>query len=180
MTPPADLGREQRGVVRGAAIAAAVSLIVILAGWLSRDTIVARSDDPLARLLLALRLDLALLACLFVAIGRVAHRRYTSAEDIGGGAAATESAAVRESRAQLQNTLEQVALALPAHLALATLLPPDRMGVIAALVLLFVAGRIAFIRGYARGGPGRAFGFGLTFYPTAAALLAAAALAIGN
>lgn len=180
MTPSADLRREQRGVVRGAALAVAASLIVILIGWLSRDMIVARSDDPVARLLLALRLDLVLLVCLVVAIGRVAQGRFASAEDIGGAAAPTESAFIRERRAQLQNTLEQVALALPVHLALATLLPPERMGVIAALVLLFVAGRIAFTLGYARGGPGRAFGFGLTFYPTAAALLAAVVLALGN
>ena len=180
MSKPVDLKREQRGVVRGAGLAAATCLIVVLLGWLSGDTIVARSDDPLARLLLALRLDLALLFCLVVALGRVANGRFASAEDIGAGAAPTESAFIRERRAQLQNTLEQVVLALPVHLVLATLLPPDRMGVIAALVLLFVIGRIAFTFGYARGGPGRAFGFGLTFYPTAAALLAAILLALGH
>ena len=45
---------------------------------------------------------------------------------------------MHESRAILQNTLEQVVLAIPIHLALALLLPADRMAVIAALVLLFV------------------------------------------
>jgi hypothetical protein len=32
--------------------------------------------------------------------------------------------------------------------------------------LLFVTGRILFARGYERGAPGRATGFGLTAYPT--------------
>lgn len=178
--PPVDLAREQRGVARGAAAAAVTGLIVLTLAWLSGDALVPRAGDPMARLSLALRLDLALLVCLAMAIGRVASQRFHSAEDIGGGASPTESAAIRESRAVLQNTLEQVVLAVPVHLALALLLPPGRMAVIAALVLLFVAGRIAFAAGYARGGPGRAFGFGLTFYPSVAALLAAAALMSGG
>ncbi len=90
----------------------------------------------------------------------------------------SESAAVRRSRAILQNTLEQVVLAVPAHLALASVLPPDRMAVLAALVALFVAGRVAFVIGYLAARAGRAFGFGLTFCPTIGALVAATALAL--
>ncbi len=180
MTPPVDLAREQRGVVRGAGLAAVTSFLIVLLAWFSGEAIVARTDDPVARLSLALRLDLAVVLCLAVAIGRVANARFASVDDIGAATAPTESAAVRERRAVLQNTLEQVVLAVPVHLALALLLPPGRLAVIAALVLLFVAGRVAFTLGYARGGPGRAFGFGLTFYPTAAALVAAGALVLGG
>lgn len=181
MTPaPVDLAREQRGVVRGALAAAITCLVAVLLAWFSGEAIVARSDDPMARLSLALQLDLAILLCLAVAIGRVANARFVSVEDISAAAASTESAAVRERRAVLQNTLEQVVLAVPVHLALALLLLPDRMAVLAALALLFVLGRIAFMLGYARGGPGRAFGFGLTFYPTGVALLAAVALALAS
>lgn len=177
--PPVDLKREQRGVARGAAGAAVTGLVIVALAWFWGDLLVPRIDEPGARLAFALRLDLALLFCLVVAIGGVADARFASAEDIAAGAAPTESAAVRERRAILQNTLEQVVLAVPVHLALALLVPVERMAVIAALALLFVAGRVAFTLGYARGGPGRAFGFGLTFYPTAAALLAAAVLALG-
>lgn len=45
---------------------------------------------------------------------------------------------------------------------------------IPAAVLLFVIGRITFAVGYAGGAVARAFGFALTFYPTA--LLTAVAL----
>ncbi len=36
--------------------------------------------------------------------------------------------------------------------------------------VLFAVGRVLFWRGYARGAPGRAMGFGLTFYPSVALL----------
>lgn len=58
------------------------------------------------------------------------------------------------------------------------MLPPDRMAVLAALVALFVAGRVVFAIGYPYGAAGRAFGFGLTFCPTIGALVAATALAL--
>jgi hypothetical protein len=47
--------------------------------------------------------------------------------------------------------------------------------VIAAL--LFVAGHVLFARGYKRGAPGRALGFGLTAYP-AFGMLAALAMVL--
>lgn len=177
---PGDLAREQRGVARGAIAAAIVALLTLVFAWWSGGRWIAPRADIAERLALALRLDLAVLLCLVAAIGRVANRRFFSAEDIGGAGSSTESAAVHESRAILQNTLEQVVLAIPIHLALALLLPADRMAVIAALVLLFVVGRIAFAAGYSRGGPGRAFGFGLTFYPSVAALVAAIGLALAG
>lgn len=177
-SPDAALALEQRGVARGAALAAIVSMLVLALAWFSGDQWMVRLDDPMSRLSLALQFDLAIVLCLALAIGRVANQRFGSAEDIAGSASASQSARVRESRAILQNTLEQVALAVPVHPALALALPPDRMAVLAALVLLFLAGRIAFARGYARGATGRAFGFGLTFFPSVAALLAAGWLAL--
>lgn len=44
---------------------------------------------------------------------------------------------------------------------------------LAALVLLFVTGRVAFAVGYPHGAPGRSFGFGLTVYSTMAAMAGA-------
>ncbi|HEY0596402.1 MAPEG family protein [Sphingopyxis sp.] len=175
---PRDLARAQRGVALGVFAAVAFATLIVTAAWVSGDRWLPRVDDLAARLVLALRLDLAVLLCLAVAIGRVAGQRFRSAEDIGGSVSPSESAAVRRSRAILRNTLEQVVLAVPAHLALASVLPPDRMAILAALVALFVAGRIAFAIGYPYGAAGRAFGFGLTFFPTIGALVAAAALAL--
>lgn len=175
---PGDLAREQRAVALSGLAAAALTTLIVSIAWVSGDRWLPRADDPAARLGLALRLDLAVLLCLAVMIGRVSTQRFRSTEDIGGSASPSESLVVRQSRAILQNTLEQVVLAVPAHLALASLLPPDRMAVLAALVLLFVIGRVAFTIGYSRGAAGRAFGFGLTAYPTMAALVGAAVLAL--
>ena len=69
-------------------------------------------------------------------------------------------------------------LAVPAHLALTTVLPPERTAVLAALVLLFVTGRAAFAFGYPYGAPGRSFGFGLTVYSTMTAMAGALLLAL--
>lgn len=178
--PPGDLAREQRGVARGAFAAAIVALLTLALAWWSAGRWIAPRADVADRLALVLRLDLAVIFCLAAAIGRVAMLRFFSAEDIGGAGSSAESIAVHESRAILQNTLEQVVLAIPVHMALALLLPADRMGVLAALVLLFVIGRIAFAAGYPRGGPGRAFGFGLTFYPSVVALVVATGLALAG
>lgn len=177
---PGDLAREQRGVARGAFVAAVVALLTLAFAWWSAGRWIAPRTDIADRLALALRLDLAVLLCLVAAIGRVANQRFRSAEDIGGAGSPGESPMVHRSRAILQNTLEQVVLAIPVHLALALLLPADRMAVIAALVLLFVIGRIAFTVGYPHGGPGRAFGFGLTFYPSVAALVVATGFALAG
>jgi uncharacterized membrane protein YecN with MAPEG domain len=46
--------------------------------------------------------------------------------------------------------------------------------------LLFVVGRISFFAGYAHGAPSRAFGFALTFYPTALMLVATLVVAVAK
>jgi hypothetical protein len=63
------------------------------------------------------------------------------------------------------------------HLGLAAALPhPDVL--LVTLVVLFGLGRLLFWLGYARGAAGRAFGFALTFYPTAFALIAGLVLVL--
>ena len=70
-----------------------------------------------------------------------------------------------------RNTIEQCLLAAIAWLGLALALPPSRLSIIPALALLFGAGRATFWIGYQSASWARAFGFGLTFYPTAIALI---------
>ena len=65
----------------------------------------------------------------------------------------------------LQNTMEQLVLALVAHLALVTIVAPESIRAVAVLVMLFVIGRITFWFGYHRSGPARAFGFGTPSIP---------------
>jgi hypothetical protein len=105
---------------------------------------------------------------LAVGIAHVARLRFFSPAAIDGDNAADD--AVARGRAILQNTLEQAVLAAAIYVGLAVVF--DRsMLVIAAMTGLFSAGRALFWAGYADGAAGRAFGFGLTFYPGVAGLL---------
>jgi hypothetical protein len=69
------------------------------------------------------------------------------------------------------NTLEQAVLAAIAWTGLALELRPQDLGLIPALAGLFAAGRAAFWIGYLYRPWARAFGLGLTFYPTVGALV---------
>jgi hypothetical protein len=62
------------------------------------------------------------------------------------------------------NTLQQFALFMVASLALAVNLPPDRLTVVGAAAIVFVAKRIAFWIGYRVRPVYRAFGFAGTAY----------------
>jgi hypothetical protein len=108
-------------------------------------------------------------ACLFVGIGFVANRRFLSEDAIDGGASPGR-AAVIASR-YIQNTLEQAVLGTLVWLALAAIEPARAAVLVPMLATLFGIGRIAFWIGYLLAPWGRAFGFGLTFYPTAVALV---------
>ncbi|GJD30130.1 hypothetical protein PMNALOAF_1374 [Methylobacterium adhaesivum] len=171
-----------RQAQRRVALAMALGLTVTM-GWLALAVALdaGHPAQPLAeRLQAALRADLFVVGWLAAAIADVARRRFFSRDDIAGSAAGAASRAVREAAAILQNTAEQVVLAVPVHLALATVMARPTVA-LAALAALFGAGRALFWLGYRRGPGGRALGFALTFYPTVAALgLAAAMLVLGR
>lgn len=170
--------REQRRVALGMAGAVLVTGIVLAlaAFW--------EPDGPVlpvaARLQAALRADVAVVAWLAAAIGNVARLRFLSRDDIAGSSAGAGSQPVREAVAVLQNTAEQVVLAVLTHLAVAAII--DRpAALLAALSVLFCLGRALFWAGYRRGAGARALGFALTFYPSVAALgLAAGTLLLGR
>lgn len=168
--PIADTGAEreaplvarQAGVVAGAMAAVIATALLITLG-----------TGPLARPPGQVWATAALgpLACLLVSIGVLANRRFFSAQDIDAAAAGPPSRWARVNHAIIQNTLEQSVLALAVYAVLAIALPISQRGVIWAMSAAFVVGRIAFAAGYPFGAAGRAFGFGLTFYPTAAGLV---------
>ncbi|GJD73812.1 MAPEG family protein [Methylobacterium goesingense] len=164
--------REQRGVRRGAVLA---GLIGILALGLAFG--MAGPAAPLAgageRIAFALRVDLVVVAWFAAAIANVARLRFASPDDIGAATAPTEGARIKVARAILANTGEQAALAVFAHLAVAAALA-SYAAVVPVLAGLFCAGRLLFWLGYARGAAARALGFGLTFYPSLAALVISA------
>ena len=70
----------------------------------------------------------------------------------------------------LQNTLEQYLLHLLAQLILASFIEGAQIKIIPILVLLFVAGRVAYWFGYNNDPMHRSFGFALTFLPTCVTL----------
>ncbi|MEG6509433.1 MAPEG family protein [Methyloligella sp. 2.7D] len=67
------------------------------------------------------------------------------------------------------NTFEQFTAYFIAHCALAIYSPPEEARTVVILTALFVLGRILFWIGYHKNPYLRAFGFGITFYPTVAA-----------
>lgn len=157
----------QRGVALGmAAGAAATALTLALVPWLLPP---AKSlDSRLAFFALA---SLAPATTLGFAIARLAAHRFHTPEDINGSGLTVGSDRARLLQAMLQNTLEQLALALPVYAGWALLTPSPLAGGCLFAGALFLLGRLLFFAGYAGGAPRRALGFALTFYPTVALLL---------
>ncbi len=176
MPDTATFQQQQREVAVRMAAAVAVTIFVIGAAlYAGRGNSVPFSE----RLATALQADLLVVIWLFVSIANVARLRFFSRDDIAGSAGTEASDAVRNGNAVLHNTLEQVVLAVVAHLGLAAALA--RSGpLIIALVVLFGLGRALFWAGYAKGAPARALGFALTFYPSAFALLIAIAVTLAR
>lgn len=134
------LRQEQRRVAVRMAAAALCTAAVVSAALYAGT---ASAPRPLAeRLATALRADLLVAVPLAAAIANVARLRFFSADDIGGSSAGVASPAVRRAVAVLQNTLEQAVLAVPVHLAVASLLPSPVPAV--ALAGLFLLGRVLF------------------------------------
>ncbi len=125
------------------------------------------------RLGLAAKTDLFVVLWLAIAISDVARRRFISPLDIKGSSEGPGSPEIRNANAFLQNTLEQVAIAVPAHVALA-LYYRGSAAIVPAFGALFCVGRLLFWIGYRRGAVARAFGFAITFYPSVAALIVCA------
>lgn len=173
MAAPKSLSQEQRGVALRMVAALCVTILVAATCLQRGDAAPTRLAE---RLIVTAKADLLVLCWLAAAIGNVARLRFFSAVDIAGSGSGTATAKVGRTNAVLQNTLEQVALAVPIHVALA-LLVASSMPLIIAFAALFAIGRLLFWIGHARGAKARAFGFALTFYPSLAGLVIAATAA---
>ena len=122
------------------------------------------------RLAYAARWLLAPGICLLAGVGMTGNRRFFSKEAIDGTREPADHALEINLRYN-QNTLEQTVLAAVAWTGLALTLAPQDLRLIPALAGLFVVGRAAFWIGYLMAPWARAFGLGLTFYPTAVSLI---------
>src|SRR5579863_10613732 len=160
------MSSDQRKVVAGAA--AAVVFSVAFFEIIFRMTDIGLNPheaiDISVRLEYALKCEVFAALCLLAGVGRIANRRFFVPDAIEGGPAPS----IEIDQRYLQNTMEQLVLAIVAHLALVTIVAPESIRAVAVLVMLFVIGRIMFWFGYHRSGPARAFGFATTFYPTVA------------
>jgi hypothetical protein len=165
--------RKQILIVLG--MLAAVVVIVVVA----EHALGARGVEPVAtadRLALAWRWLLVPGLTLLAGIGMTANQRFLRADFIDGERASASAGADRPGFMEVNlryntNTLEQTALAAIAWTGLALELRPQDLGLIPALAGLFAAGRAAFWAGYLYAPWARAFGLGLTAYPTFAALV---------
>lgn len=192
--PAATHRTVQRGVLRGMAVGMAITLLLLVLMIALAPRALLPLIGPTASLVAALHWALLPLLCLAAVIGVMARHRFLHAEDIDGsglagsgltGAGMTGtrgmtggSWTVRIYQAILQNTLEQVVLAIPTYLIWAVTLPREWQAALPAAAILFVVGRVLFWRGYSGGAPSRALGFALTFYPTLVLALAATVAAL--
>lgn len=170
---------KQKGVLRGMAAAVAIVAVMIACAVLLRpDLLLPVGSSVEGRLAWAAAWLLLPAFCLLVAVGRLAGHRFRTPEDIDGSGLTTGSDTARIAQAVIQNTLEQAVLAAMVYGAYAALLSRGWQAAVPAAAVLFVIGRALFTAGYRRGAAGRALGFALTFYSTAALALIAAAAAL--
>lgn len=171
MSNPLELSPPQVGVAKGMAFA----LVTVATGFILTDWYWAGTAEAWAST--ADRLHLLATALLFpgltlmFCIGRLAKHRFFTPEDIDGGALTPGTATARLLQALLQNTLEQLVIAIIAYFSAGMLLAPKMLPLVPAAALMFTLGRVLFFRGYQNGAAHRAFGFALTFYSSVALML---------
>ena len=171
-----SFSKEQRGVLIGMA----AGLIITIAGFVLAAFVepFGSTDRPLTgRINLLTLCGLAPVLILGASIARLAAHRFHTSQDLHGSGLKPDSERAKLLQALLQNTLEQMALALPTYSFWALLGPPHLFSLVPVAAAMFVFGRAFFFWGYSRGASGRAFGFALTFYPTVVLLAGAIVLA---
>ena len=127
-------------------------------------------DDAATRIAFAAHWLLLPGLALLAGVLGLASRRFFVADAIDG-TRTPESRSLEINLRYNQNTVEQVILAAIAWSGLALQLSHDRLTLIPALAILFLAARAIFWIGYLIAPWARALGFGLTFYPTVIAFV---------
>jgi hypothetical protein len=161
----------QHGVLRGILVGATITVVVIAAVIATKPISFSPEMSVGQRITFALTTDVLLALWLAYSIGRLARYRFFTPEDIDGGGLTLGTDQARILQSTLQNTIEQTVFAVLIHMIWAVSMPLSWLATIPAASILFISGRILFVRGYARGAPSRSLGFALTFYPSALMLL---------
>lgn len=165
--------REQTWIVLSVALAFGLT---ILAYWSVEIGFVSPPTSwTLDRFALGAACAAASATALFGSVMAIALFRFLSDEDrVGAGLAPPPGTTLRIQHAIAQNTLEQTVLAALGHFAFAATASASALPFAPIAVAFFLIGRMLFAVGYRHGVAGRAFGFALTFVPTAALYLLAA------
>jgi uncharacterized MAPEG superfamily protein len=161
-----SLTDKQSGVLKGIVIGAVITVVVIAGSIILGPKFLAQGLSASERIAFSLKSDLAITFILAISISRLARHRFFTAKDIDGSGLTQSTETAKVMQATLQNTLEQAVLAVLVHMTWVVTMPADRDATIPAAAVLFLTGRILFIRGYSGGAPSRALGFALTFYPS--------------
>ena len=166
---------EQRAIARSAIAALLVTVsVLVAAGALS----LVEADAIEQRLSLLSFAITPLILALLRDIARLANHRFVEPLDRNAAAAPTGTAKADMLSAILRNTHEQVTIAALIYAMAAIALPANWTDAILCCAAVFLIGRLIFAAGYAKGAGGRAFGFGLTFYPSVALALLTAVTTI--
>jgi hypothetical protein len=153
--------RTQAGVAAGMALGLAVTIAAFV--WPGLPAV---PPDVAGRIGLWLAASVSAALWLLIGIVLLARHRFFSDADINGGGLSGGTGGARLLQALIQNSLEQVVLAIPAYGAWLWLAPEGRRGLVVLCAGLFSVGRLLFFVGYRFGAAARAPGFTLTFYPT--------------
>jgi hypothetical protein len=159
---------EQRAIARSAIAALAVTVAMLVAAGVFS---LFEADNLEQRLRLLAAALAPLMLALLRDIARLANHRFAEPLDRNAAAAETRTPKADMLSAILRNTHEQVTFAVMVYAMAVIALPPNWTDAVPGCAVLFLTGRLVFTAGYAKGAGGRAFGFGLTFYPSVALAL---------
>ena len=174
------MDKTQYGVVRGMGLALLTAFAAFAVSAMYASRVWGVGSDPSARVTIAAWSLVLPAFVLFVCIARLAKHRFFTPEDIHGSGLTGGTDKAKLLQALLQNTLEQACLALPVYTATSIVAPAPLLPAVPAAAAMFLVGRLFFFAGYANGAPSRAYGFGLTFYPTVMLLLFVVALGVSR
>ena len=160
------LTTKQRGVLIGMSTGATITVILIAAAILANPVFLSLETSSGDRIAFALKADAVIALWFAVSVGLLARHRFFTPDDIDGGGLTRGTEKAQILQATLQNTLEQTVVAVLVHAIWAVMMPLAWMSAIPAGAVLFLCGRVLFVRGYSGGAPSRALGFALTFYPS--------------
>lgn len=170
--PVVDLKQEQRKIVRNSIYAFLIAAGAFLAAHFVLPRVIElRGQDLEERLTFWAGANLLVLLWLMYSVRLVSGGRFRSREDNRGSAYAPPSPKIAVAVANLQNTLEQSTLFIFTQLALVLFLRESALPLVLASVVLFLAGRAAFLHAYPRGAGARGFGMALTAMPVVFAFL---------